>query len=170
MLSALFCLIVASCGNDEPTSAKVARVEVNYSLDLSSDLVNLLDMTISYVDGNGTTRKTPVVGTSFYEKATFTSFPSEFGFSLSVNSVKEPIFDAEKYQLKLSYNVSAVSYDDDGNVIQDCPSARANSFTYNLTSDKIADFLKNEVEIGQYFATSNDIDKNGKIIVVIEPM
>ena len=157
-------VICWGCG-DEPADKDVARVDVNYSIEISADLVNVLNMQIQYVGDNGVQKTVSDVTTKFSESAEFTKFPAEFGMKLRVLSVNESALTKDSYTLRLTYTVSAVSYDNEGEVAQNCPLVAGETFSTTVGSDKIMSVLEADVEKGEYFVTSTDIDKKGKIIV-----
>lgn len=152
------------CG-DEPAPKDVSQVDVNYSIDLSADLVNVLNMKIQYVGDEGEQKTVSDVGTKFSQSAEFTKFPAAFGMKLLVLSVNESALTKDSYTLRLTYTVSAVSYDNEGAVVQNCPQVDGGIFSTVVTADKIKSVLEKDVENGEYFSTSNSIDKKGKIIV-----
>ena len=160
----LMAATMCGCGNDEPKQSDVVRVEVEYTIDFSGDLYSVLNMQVNYMGNEGVELTELVNSLQFKHKAVFTKFPNELGMKLLALSVKEEALTKDKYLLRLTYTVSAISYDKEGNVVQNCPNVDGATYSTTVGADKIKSVLDKDVEKGEYFSTSTDIDKKGKII------
>lgn len=165
VLTILAAVLLSACGDEPVREVPVNHVDVEYSVDLSADLVTLLNTELHYYGDEGVAVVEKVTGQQIRHKARFTKFPAAFGMKLLVKSMNESALTKPSYTLRITYSVSAASYDNDGNVVQNCPLVSGDTYMTTVSSANIKAVLERDVKNGEYFSTSNDIDRNGKIIV-----
>lgn len=167
---ALCGISLPSCGdNDEPVEDKsVGRYEITYSLQVTQDLVDLLDAQCHYRDEKGELKSFILPVTNLAEMFTFTIFPTEFGLDLMAKNKKtDVVLTKDSYSFGFTAKIDVKIYSKSGELLHDLPGYYYKTKTTpcgKANVDKLLDKYVNDDPV--FFSSFTDIDKDGNIVKV----
>ncbi|MBO7381934.1 MAG: hypothetical protein IK120_06650 [Muribaculaceae bacterium] len=170
LVFALCGISLPSCGdNDEPVDDKsVGRYEVTYSLQVTQDLIDLLDAQCHYRDEKGELQSFIVSAPNLGEKIVFTIFPTEFGFDLMAKNKKsDVVLTKDSYSFGFIAKIDVKIYSKSGELLHDLPGYYYKTKTTPCSKanvDKLLDKYVNEDPV--FFSSFTDIDKDGNIVTL----
>lgn len=166
---ALCGISLPSCGdNDEPVDDKsVGRYEVTYSLQVTQDLIDLLDAQCHYRDEKGELQSFIVGVPNLGEMFTFTIFPTEFGLDLMPKNKKpNVVLTKDSYSFGFTVKIDVKIYSKSGELLHDLPGYYYKTKTTPCSKANVDKLLDKLIEEGVFFSSFTDIDKDGNIVKV----
>lgn len=142
-VSSILAMSAVSCGgsgnddpieDDKPTSAKV-----EFSIEISEDLLSVANVVISYADANNSAQSVTMTETTWDGSVTKTTFPCEFsGFTVNY-SLKDGV-ELTKDRYTIARTIQEIIYvDGDKKRSGGIPKA-----SQGIATDKLADYLEGQ--------------------------
>lgn len=102
-------LFLASCGDDSNSNPEkdVKSASTKASLVISQDLLDIADLTITYIDETGVSKTEPLNATTWNKTITQSKFPAKFSFQLS-GTVKTNFDPNSKTSYEITRNLNIV--------------------------------------------------------------